>query len=95
MARSREVWFHDPTQAVSLAEVAVAVAERLDEGHYGLTLAEDARASAWAHLGNALRIAADHRRAEAALDKAETHLQRSGGEAYTEALDSELPGLAT
>jgi tetratricopeptide (TPR) repeat protein len=85
-ARCREVWFHDPAQAVSLAELAVAMAERLDDEHYGLALVEDARATAWAHLGNALRIAADLPAAERALDMAETHLQRSGGEAYTEAL---------
>jgi tetratricopeptide (TPR) repeat protein len=84
-ARCREIWFHDPAQAVSLAELAVAVAGRLDESHYGLALAEDARATAWAHLGNALRIAADLPEAERALDEAETHLQHSGGEAYTEA----------
>ena len=85
-ARSREVWFRAPAEAVSLAEVAVAAAERLDEAHYGPVLAEDARASAWAHLGNALRIAADLTGAEEAFDTAEAHLRRGGGEAYTEAL---------
>lgn len=85
-ARCREVWFHDPAQAVSLAELAIAVAGRLDESYYGLALAEDARATAWAHLGNALRIAAELLEADRAFDMAETHLQHSGGEAYTEAL---------
>jgi tetratricopeptide (TPR) repeat protein len=85
-ARSRELWFRDPPEAVSLAELAVVAAERLDEAHYGPALAEDARASAWAHLGNALRIAADHRGAEEVFDTAEAHLRRGGGEAYTEAL---------
>jgi hypothetical protein len=51
--RSRDAWFSDPARAVHLAELAVATAERLDDKHYDLPLAEDARASAWAHLGNA------------------------------------------
>ncbi len=84
--RSREAWFSDPARAVQLADLAVTVAERLDEAHYGLPLAEDARASAWAHLGNASRIASDHRRAEEALQAAEEHQRRSGGDAYIEAL---------
>jgi tetratricopeptide (TPR) repeat protein len=84
--RSRELWFSDPARAVHLADLAVAVAERLDEAHYGALLAEDVRASAWAHLGNALRIASDHRRAEEALRIAEEHQRRSGEDAYTEAL---------
>jgi tetratricopeptide (TPR) repeat protein len=85
-ARSREAWFSDPARAVKLADLAVVAAERLDEDHYGTLLAEDARASAWAHLGNALRIAADLRRAEEALQTAEEHQRRSGEDAYTEAL---------
>ncbi len=84
--RSREAWFEDPARAVALAELAVAAATRLDEAHYGVQRAEDARASAWAYLGNACRIAADHRRAEQALATAEEHLRRGGGDAYTEAL---------
>jgi tetratricopeptide (TPR) repeat protein len=84
--RSRDAWFSDPARAVQLADLAVAVAERLDDAHYGLPLAEDARASAWAHLGNAYRIASDHQRAEEALQTAEEHQRRSGGDAYTEAL---------
>ena len=85
-ARSREAWFSDPARGVHLADLAVTVAERLDESHYGPLLAEDARASAWAHLGNALRIASDHHRAEEALQAAEEHQRRSGEDAYTEAL---------
>jgi len=84
--RSREAWFSDPARAVKLADLAVAVAERLDEEHYGVLLAEDARASAWANLGNAYRIAADLPRAEEALQRAEEHQRRSGEDAYTEAL---------
>ena len=85
-ARSREAGFEDPAHAVKLAELAVLAAERLDEAHYGTALAEDARASAWAYLGNALRIASDHRRAEEALRTAREHSEQGGGDAYTEAL---------
>src|SRR6266545_302170 len=84
--RSREAWFSDPGRAVQLADLAVAAAERLDDAHYGPLLVEDARASAWAHLGNSLRITADHHRAEKALQTAEEHHRRSGEDAYTEAL---------
>jgi hypothetical protein len=84
--KSRALWFSAPARAVQLADLAVVVAERLDDAHYGPLLAEDARASAWAHLGNALRIASDHHRAEEALRIAEEHQRRSGEDAYTEAL---------
>jgi tetratricopeptide (TPR) repeat protein len=84
-ARSREAGFADPARAVELAELAVVAAERLDDVHYGPMLAEDARASAWAHLGNACRIASDHQRAEEALRTAEKHYRLSGEDAYTEA----------
>lgn len=84
--RSRALWFSSPARAVQLADLAVVVAERLDDAHYGPLLAEDTRASAWAHLGNALRIASDHQRAEEALRIAEEHQRRSGEDAYTEAL---------
>ena len=84
-ARSREAGFEDPARAVRLAELAVLAAERLDETHYGTALVEDARASAWAYLGNALRIASDHRQAEEALQSAREH-NNQGGDAYTEAL---------
>ncbi len=82
-ARSREAWFTDAAAAVELAELAVAVSGRLDSAHYGEGLVEDARALAWAHLGNALRIASDLRRAEEALQTAEEHHRRGGEDAYT------------
>ncbi len=83
--KSRAAWFRDPEAAVELAGLAVAVAERLDPDHYGAMRVEDARALAWAHLGNSRRIASDLRRAEEALGRAEEHFQRGDGDAYTEA----------
>ena len=62
--RSREAGFANPGAAVELAELAVLVSARLDTEHYGAGLVEDARARAWAHLANALRISSDLRRAD-------------------------------
>ena len=84
-ARSEELWCEDPVAGVELARLAVEISGLLDEAHYGKGLVEDAQATAWACLGNAYRVASDLRRAEEALDRAEMHLERSGGEAYTEA----------
>jgi hypothetical protein len=60
-ARCRAAWFEDPEEAVELAKLAAAVAERLDFGVYGGDRVENAKAMAWVHLGNAFRIAAEWR----------------------------------
>lgn len=83
--RSEQLWCEDPIKAVELARLAVEISERLDEGRYGRGLVADTQAMAWAYLGNAYRVASDLRRAEEALNRAELHLEHSGGEAYTEA----------
>lgn len=83
LARSREAWFADPAAAVELAELAVVVSDRLDVEHYGIVLVEDARARAWAYLGNAWRIASDLRRAEKSFRTAEEHHRKAGEDAYT------------
>lgn len=85
VARSEELWCDDPVAAVELARLAVEISGRLDVERYGRGLVEDTQAMAWANLGNSYRVASDLRRAEEALDRAEVHLERSGGEAYTEA----------
>jgi tetratricopeptide (TPR) repeat protein len=81
--RSREAWFTDPAKAIELAELAVAISDRLDVGHYGVALVKDARSLAWAHLGNAYQVASDLRRAEEALDRAEEHHRRSDEDELT------------
>lgn len=63
-ARCRAAWLEDPEEAVELARLAVAVAERLDFGVYGGDRVENAKAMAWMHLGNAFRIAAEWRSTE-------------------------------
>ncbi len=85
-ARSEEVWCEDPAAGVEWARLAVEISGRLDEERYGRGLVADTQATAWACLGNAYRVASDLRQTEEALDEAEARLQRSGGEAYAEAL---------
>lgn len=84
-ALSREAWAEDPSAAVELAELAVEIAERLDAQRYGEALVQDARAQAWAYLGNACRIAADFDRAEEALARAEKLHRRFEIDLVTEA----------
>jgi hypothetical protein len=72
-AKSREEWFADPPKAIELAELAVEISGRLDGGHYGRTLVEQARTLAWLHLGNAYQAAADLPRAKQAHDQAREH----------------------
>jgi tetratricopeptide (TPR) repeat protein len=83
LKRSRESWFRDPARAVELARLAVEIADWLDAGYYGESLVEDEKAIAWAHLGNAHRIASDLRSAEEALLQAEEHHKRAGEDALT------------
>lgn len=85
-ARARQVWSKNPAAAVELAELAVAIAARLDSEHYGEITVENVRALAWAHLGNAHRISSDLRRAEEDLRLAEEHYRSAGEDVYTEAL---------
>ena len=59
-ARCRAAWPADPEEAVESAKLAVLIAERLAAGGGGEP-AEDARAMALMHLGEAFRIAAAER----------------------------------
>ncbi|HEX6864788.1 MAG TPA: tetratricopeptide repeat protein, partial [Thermoanaerobaculia bacterium] len=70
---------------IEMAELAVEVAERLDPRGYGEALAGDARALAWAYLGNARRIASDFDRAEEALAHAEQLYRQFESDFLTEA----------
>lgn len=84
-AASRKAWAEEPATAVEMAELAVEVAERLDARRYGAALAADARALAWAYLGNARRIAADFGGAEEALVHAERLYRQFEADLLTEA----------
>jgi tetratricopeptide (TPR) repeat protein len=83
--RSRECWFSHPATGLDFAELAVAVAQRLDRRRYGADLVEDALALSWASLGNNFRITSDPWRAEKALREAWKHHIQGGGDPYTEA----------
>jgi len=80
-----------PAPPVELAELAVGVAEQLAPRSCGTTIVRDLTIRAFAHLGNARRMAGDLRGAEAALAKAEELL---GEEEPGDPLDAaELLGL--
>lgn len=55
----REEWFRDPLAAAEIAELALAVVETLDQGHYGEERIADFKAGALALLGNSRRLASD------------------------------------
>jgi len=76
--RSRADWFQEPTRSLESARLAVAVADHLNEVRYGSGLVAEARARAWAHLGNSYRINCKLSDAEQALSKAAEHQRLSG-----------------
>lgn len=75
-----------PQRAVQFAELAIEVAENLDEKAYACGALEDLKARCWACLCNAQRINGEVSRAtERALAKAERHLARGTGDRLEEA----------
>jgi tetratricopeptide (TPR) repeat protein len=78
LEQSHEDGFSDPARAADLARLAVAVADLLAEEGRGAGndgLRAGMRARAWAQLGNALRIRADHAGAEQAFAAANALLE--------------------
>jgi tetratricopeptide (TPR) repeat protein len=75
--QAHETGFSDPARASELARLAVSVAELLLDAADGSGGLHGLRARAWAQLGNALRIRADHAGAEQAFETA-TALLDSG-----------------
>lgn len=75
---ARQAWFDEPSRAVEMAELAVAVAERLDAEFYGMDLTRALQARAWAYLGNGRRINYDLRAASAAFHRAAELLGHAG-----------------
>jgi len=71
-----EARFDDPERSLSLADLAVAVADRLDGRRYDPRMVEDLQGRSWSHLANARRILADLEGAVEALRQADAHLQR-------------------
>ncbi len=71
LERCHEAGFQDPQRAVDLAHLAVAVAHRLSSKDAPVEIVRGIQARAWAQLGNAFRISADHAAAEQAFASAE------------------------
>lgn len=69
--RVRDAEPPETPETIEAAELALAVADRLDEQGAGPALVRGAQARAWAWLGNARRLAADLPGAQRALDTAE------------------------
>jgi tetratricopeptide (TPR) repeat protein len=69
---SLEAGFQDVSRAVALARLAVTIAGLLKaEDRGGESALDGLRARAWAQLGNACRVNADHPAAESAFERAE------------------------
>ncbi len=82
--RSREA-AAEPTLALAAAELALVIAERLDPGVCGPTIADGLRVRAWAHLAQARRLGDDLEGAEWALAMAEALARDMAGLAGTAA----------
>lgn len=76
-----------PSRAVEIAQLSVAVAERLDPGAYPQGIVADASTRAWAALGNAHRILGELVPARTALETASRRLAIGSGDPV-EAIDA-------
>ncbi|HEV2844133.1 MAG TPA: hypothetical protein VG477_04740, partial [Thermoanaerobaculia bacterium] len=83
--RSFEEGFRDSSRSVAIAELALLIADHLEEDRYGHSVVLDFRARAWAFLGNARRIAFDLAGAEEALAQAERCLEGGSADPLEEA----------
>jgi hypothetical protein len=83
--RGRAAVERDPAAAVSLAELSVAVAERLDPDVYGPERIADFKTAALAVLGDARRLAGDFAGARLAFSQARMHLEMGTGDILEEA----------
>lgn len=84
--RSRQaILAGDPRRAVRVARLAVAVADRLDDGLYGGGLAADLRGRSWGALGNAYRCSSRFELAAEAFDRAQELLDDGSGDPLEQA----------
>lgn len=74
----------DPAEAVDVVRLAIFVAERLDAATYGQDRIADLRASGWAVLGNARRLASDFEGSRQAFNEAWRILEEEGTNAPKE-----------
>ncbi len=75
----------EPAEAVDIVRAALMVAERLDPAVFGEERLADLKASAWAELGNAKRIAEDFEGARRAFNEAWKILESGTGDPCEEA----------
>ena len=85
LEKSREVVSEDAAAAMQLAELAVAVAERLDPRVYGEERVADFKTSALSTLGDARRTAGDLAGARLAFSQARIQLEMGTGDLQEEA----------
>lgn len=91
--KSRDTAPHDAPGAVHLAEMALAIAERLDGGLYGAERVADFKTSALVALGDARRLTGDLAGARLAFSHARVNLEMGTGDLLEEA--SLLGGLVS
>ncbi|MGH9362476.1 MAG: tetratricopeptide repeat protein, partial [Thermoanaerobaculia bacterium] len=75
--RSLEAALDDPARAVTLAELAVRIADLLPGEAYDPHWVTDLRAKCWAYLGNARRVLGELWSADEAFRRAEFYLEKS------------------
>lgn len=85
LEKSREAAETDGASAVSLAELTLAVAERLDPEIYGEERVSDFKTAALAALGDARRLAGDFAGARLAFSQARINLEMGTGDLLEEA----------
>jgi hypothetical protein len=85
LEKSRESGIEDEAAAMNLAELAVAVAERLDPAVYGEERVADFKTAALAALGDARRTAGDLAGARLAFSQARIQMELGTGDVLEEA----------
>jgi hypothetical protein len=91
LEKSRELVASDPEAAVNVAELALAVTERIDPDVYGEERVSDFKTAALAALGDARRLAGDFAGSRLAYSQARINLEIGTGDVLEEA--SLLGGL--
>jgi tetratricopeptide (TPR) repeat protein len=85
LRRSCGLWLTEPLAATKAASLAAQIADRLPPPRYGSCAVEEARAQAWAYVGNSLRVLGELRPAAVALRIAADHLVAAGCDPLLEA----------
>lgn len=83
--RSREESFEDTHRAERLGELALVLADRLDDWYYSTDRIEDMRARAWSSIANARRVRSDLAGAEEAFQFAFALLRQGSGDLFERA----------